>query len=130
MPAIHVKRRSKRFAVGSLVYLAVSALWIYGVLDQGLLEDKGALGWIVLALAASGHVGFGYVMRESVAMLLPIPLVFVAIPAGYPESQYSEPAPLWFGQAFYALFEVVLIAIGLGLRRLVDARRATATRSS
>ena len=112
------------------MYLALGGLWIYGVLDKGLLEDGGVLCWSVIALVAVAHVAFGYVMREWAAMLLPIALVFLAIPAGYPESRYSEPGPLWFGQAFHALFEVVLIAVGLGLGALVDARRSATARSS
>jgi hypothetical protein len=122
--------RLERFTAGALVYLALGSLWIYGVLDRGLLEDRGALGWLVVALVAVGHVAFGYVMREWAALLLPIALVLLAIPAGYPESRYSEPAPLWYGQAFHALFEVVLIAFGLGLRSSAAARRGTTARSS
>ena len=122
--------RLERFVVGAFVYLALGGLWIHGVLDKGLLEDRGVLGWSVIALVAVAHVAFGYVMREWAAMLLPIALVFLAIPAGYPESRYSEPGPVWFGQAFHALFEVVLIAVGLGLGALVDARRSATARSS
>ena len=122
--------RAERFVVGTLVYLALGGFWIYGVLDHGLLEDRGALGWFAIALVAVGHVAFGYIMREWAVMLLPIALVLLAIPAGYPESRYSEPGPVWFGQAFHALFEVVLIAVGLALRALVDARRAPTARSS
>ena len=122
--------RRERFVVGALLYLALGGLWIYGVLDTGVLEDRRALGWSVIVFVAVAHVAFGYVVREWAATLLPIALVLLAIPAGYPESRYGEPGPVWFGQAFHALFEVVLIALGLGLRALVDARRAAIARSS
>jgi hypothetical protein len=127
--------RLERFVLSVIAYFGLSALWIYGVLDQGLLEDLGAAAWVVLGLVGLAHVVFGYVCKEWPALLFPVALVFLAVPAGYPESQFSEPPPLWFGQAFYAAFEIVLIAVGLAMRSLVDHRRlarrsATTARSS
>ncbi len=121
--------RRERFAVGALVYFSLSSVWIYGVGDNGLLEDTGLLGWSALALVALAHVAFGFVLGERVALLFPIALVLVALPAGYPESRYSEPGPVWFGQVFLALFEIPLIAAGLGLRAFVETRRAAARSS-
>jgi hypothetical protein len=57
-------------------------------------------------------------------------MLFVAIPAGHPESRFSEPGPVWFAQLVMLPAEVVLIAAGLGLRALVDGRKAAAPRSS
>ena len=115
--------RLERFVLAVLAYFGLSALWIYGVLDQGLLEDFGAVAWLVLGLVGLAHVAFGFVCKEWIALLFPVVLVFLAVPAGYPESQFSEPAPVWFGQAVYAVFEVILIAVGIVLRLLVDHRR-------
>jgi hypothetical protein len=127
--------RLERFVLAVLAYFGLSALWIYGVLDQGLLEDLGAVTWLVLALVGLAHVAFGFVCKEWIALLFPVVLVFLAVPAGYPESQFSEPAPMWFGQAVHGVFEIVLIAVGIVLRLVVEHRRvgrraATAPRSS
>jgi hypothetical protein len=46
------------------------------------------------------------------------------MPAGYPVSEFSEPAPLFLGQIFLVQLEVPLIALGLGLRSLADKRRS------
>ena len=120
----------ERFAVGGLVYLALSVVWIYGVLDQGSLEGSDARLWAVLGVLAAAHVAFGFGIREWPALLLPIAVLLLAIPAGYPESQFSEPLPVWFGQLVMAPFETLLIAAGLGIRAFADRRRAVAARSS
>jgi len=121
--------RVDRFAVGGLVYLALSVVWIYGVLDRGRLEGSDARLWAVLGVLAAAHVAFGFGIREWPALLLPIAVLLLAIPAGYPESQFSEPEPVWFGQLVMVQLEIPLIAAGLGLRAFVDSRRAAARSS-
>ncbi len=116
------RTRLSRFLLGALVYLGLSAVWIYGVVDRGRLEDSDAGLWAILGLAAFIHVVFGFGIREWPALLLPIAMLFLAIPAGYPESQYSEPGPVWFGQLVVIPAEITLIALGLGLRALADRR--------
>lgn len=116
--------RLERFVLGALVYLGLSGIWIYGVLDSGVLEDRAAFYWSALAVVGLAHIAFGFVIREWIALLLPIALVFLAIPAGIPESDY-EPPPVWMWQTFLVVVEVPLIAAGLGLRALVDGRRAS-----
>jgi hypothetical protein len=117
--------RLRGFVLGSAVYLGLSALWIYGVLDRGLLEGSDVRAWTALGAVAVAHVAFGFTIREWPALLLPIAVLLLAIPAGYPDSQFSEPGPVWFGQMILVQFEIPLIAAGLGLRA-----HATASRSS
>ncbi|HXV58694.1 MAG TPA: hypothetical protein VD704_12575 [Gaiellaceae bacterium] len=121
--------RPARFLARAAVYLALSALWIYGILDRGLHEGSEARGWAILALVALAHVPFGYASREWPALLLPIAVVLLAIPAGYPESRYGEPAPLWFGQILLVQVEIPLLAAGLALRSLREGRRGRAARA-
>lgn len=116
--------RLERFLVGAVAYLGLSALWLYGVVDRGMIEGSEWLSWSVIAGVAAAHVLFGFAIREWVALLLPIVVVFLAIPAGYPESQFGEPALVWLGQVFLVIVEIPLIAAGLGLRALVGGRRA------
>ncbi len=117
--------RSQRFAIGAFAYLAVGVLWVYGVVDQGRLEGSDWRDWSLVAVVLAVHVAFGWVIREWAALLLPIALVFLAIPAGFPESQFSEPLPVWLGQIFFVVLEVPAIAAGLGLRAAYDAWRET-----
>ena len=117
--------RSRRFAIGALAYLGVGVLWVYGVVDQGRLEGSDWRDWSLVAVVLAVHVAFGWAIREWAALLLPIALVFLAIPAGFPESQFSEPLPVWLGQIFFVVLEVPAIAAGLGLRAAYDAWRET-----
>jgi len=121
--------RLERFVIGALAYLAVSGVWVYGVLDTGVLDGREALGWSAIAVVAMAHVAFGFAIREWAALLLPIAVVFLAIPAGYPESDF-EPPPIWMWQTFLVVIQVPLIAAGLGLRALTDGRRRARVRSS
>jgi hypothetical protein len=118
--------RLERFGLGSVVYLGISALWIYGVLDRGSLEGSDVQAWSALGVVAAGHVVFGFTIREWPALLLPIAVLLFAIPAGYPDSEFSEPGPVWFGQMVLVQFEIPLIAAGLGLRTLVEGRGTVA----
>lgn len=108
--------RLERFVLGSVVYLGLSALWIYGLLDRGLLEGSDVRAWTALGVVALAHVAFGFTVREWPALLLPIAALMLSIPAGYPESQFSEPGPVWLGQMVLVQVEIPLIAVGLGLR--------------
>ena len=119
----------ERFVFYAFVYLGLSTVWIYGVLDQGRIEGSDARAWSALALVAAAHVAFGYIVRDWPALLLPVVVLFLAIPAGYPESRF-EPGPVWHGQLVLLPAEIVLIAAGLGLRALVARLRQSAIRSS
>jgi hypothetical protein len=121
-----MRSRTRRFAIGALAYLGLSLAWIYGIADQGTFEGSNDWrNWSVVALVLAVHVAFGWAIREWAALLLPIALVFLAIPAGYPESQFSEPLPVWLGQIFYIVIEIPAIACGLALRTLYDGWRRT-----
>jgi hypothetical protein len=126
-----MRSRLRRFAVGALIYLGLSTVWLYGLVDQGKVDyGSDVRTWSLIAVVVAVHVVFGAAIREWPALLLPIVLIFVAIPAGYPESQFGEPAPLWFAQLVYAIFEIPAIAAGLGLRAAYDAWRQTPSPSS
>lgn len=119
----HGHRRLARFAGFAVAYVGLGAAWIYGVLDEGRLEGSDVGLWTVLGVVAAAHVAFGFGVREWPALLLPIAVLPLAILARYPESQFSEPGPVWLGQLVLIPFEILLIAAGLGLWALVDRRR-------
>lgn len=102
----------------------VSALWLYGFVDQGRLEGSDWRTWPLVVLVLGLHVAFGWASRVG-GVAAAIAVVFLAIPAGYPESQFSEPLPIWLGQIFYIVIEIPAIACGLVLRTLYDGWRRT-----
>jgi hypothetical protein len=117
--------RLRRFALVAAAYLFLSVVWLYGFVDQGRLEGSDWRTWSLVVLVFALHAAFGWAIREWAALLLPIAVVFLAIPAGYPESQFSEPLPVWLGQIFYIVIEIPAIARGLALRTLYDGWRRT-----
>jgi hypothetical protein len=109
-----------------LAYLALAAAWVYVFLDRGFFEGHG-LWWLVAAGFALAHVALGFLMGRWPVVLLPLVLVPLAIPAGYPESRW-EPPPVWLTQTLFVQFEVSLVALGVGVRTL--AGRGKLVRSS
>ena len=117
--------RYRRAAVVVVAYLAVAAAWVYLFLDSGFLEGDD-LWWLVTAGFAVAHVALGFLVGRWPVVLLPLVLVPLAIPAGYPQSMF-EPPPVWWTQAMLVQFEVALVALGLGVRTVVgwaSARQA------
>lgn len=117
--------RYRRAAVVVVAYLAVAAAWVYLFLDSGSLEGDD-LWWLVTAGFAVAHVALGFLVGRWPVVLLPLVLVPLAIPAGYPQSMF-EPPPVWLTQTLLVQFEVALVALGLGVRTVVgwaSARQA------
>lgn len=116
-----MRLHARRLAAGALVYVAVSALWFYGIVNPGRFETAGDIrAWSFIGLLLALHVAFGWAVREWAALVLPIVVVFLAIPAGYPQSDFGEPLPLWISQIFYAVVEVPAIVAGVALRTAWD----------
>ena len=111
-----------------MLYLAVGALWIFGVLDTGVLDGREALMWTCLALFGLGHAAFGFAFGRWISLLFPNVLVVLALPAGYAESLY-EPPPVWVWQLWLAPFLTTLVAAGLGARGLTGRRRSAGSAS-
>lgn len=117
--------RYRRATVVVAAYLAVAAAWVYLFLDSGFLEGDD-LWWLVTAGFAVAHVALGFLVGRWPVVLLPLVLVPLAIPAGYPQSMF-EPPPVWLTQTLLVQFEVALVALGLGVRTVVgwaSARQA------
>ncbi len=102
-----------------LGYFVLMTSFIYGEMDAGR-DDLWLLPFLVAAQLA---LGFG--IDRLRALLLPLPLVAIAVPAGYPviTPDNAEPFPVWFGVAFSLVFALPLVLIGVIIRRL--AKRAT-----
>ncbi|MGH3035195.1 MAG: hypothetical protein ACRDON_11685 [Gaiellaceae bacterium] len=115
-------------AIGAVAYGLFGLAWIYGLLDTGVLEDREVAAWTAIAVVTLAHAVFGFALARWVALLFPLALVLLAVPAGYPESNY-EPLPVWVPQAFWAPFEIAFLAVGVSVRKLAGRRRPNRSRS-
>ena len=105
-----------RYAV-AIGYFALMTGWIYW-LDAGN-EDTW---WTVVPLA-SAQVALGFALGRWWVVALPVALPLIALPAGYPESEYSEPLPLWFGMAYAAALAIPLVLLGVVVRKRIGGVR-------
>ena len=42
--------RLEGFVLGALAYLTLSGIWIYGVLDSGVLDGREVVGWTAVGV--------------------------------------------------------------------------------
>ena len=91
-----------------LGYLAVAAVWIYGVADK----DWAIPDALVLIGLISINVLAGAVLRWW-ALFLPAAAVSLAIPAGVSDAFPSSELPIWFGVLIGGLFALPLIVAGV-----------------
>jgi hypothetical protein len=103
-----------------LVYLALTAALVYGVLDTSLgygHEDLAAA--LELGALASLQLGLGLAVGRWWALAVYGLAVVLAVPAGRPPYLYhDQPGPLWQSLLAAAVVAFPLIAIGVALRRL------------
>jgi hypothetical protein len=121
--------RVERIVVGAFVYGLGGAVWMFELLDTGVLHGREALGWSALVAFAAVHFIFGFALRSWLVLAFPSLLILLAALAGYPDTPYETP-PLWFWQGLLSPFLLVLLAFGVSVRRLADRLRGVSARSS
>lgn len=99
---------------GVVAYLAVMTVWIYAILDRTTADWTH---WLVLVVALA-QVLVGFAVRRWWVVLLPLILVPISVPAGYPPitPDNAEPFPIAFSIGFWMLFAVPLVVAGLAAR--------------
>jgi hypothetical protein len=99
-----------------LGYFFLMTSFIYGELNTGR-DDIWLMPFILLA-----QLALGFALDRWSSALLPLALVAIAIPAGYPEitPNNAESFPIWFGVAFGVAFVVPLVLVGVIARRVRD----------
>jgi peptidoglycan/LPS O-acetylase OafA/YrhL len=104
----------RRSLIGAVVYLAVMTLWIYGVANQ---VDPGSRAWQLPVLILIQLLA-GLAIARWWGVLLPVVIVLLSIPAGYPPitPENAEPFPIWFGLGPVAPVAFLLIAFGVAAR--------------
>jgi hypothetical protein len=110
---------SRAYAMAA--YAIIMIAWLY-VLDGGRLEGRLSLAWIAIGIVGLAHLVFGFTIGRWWSIWLPAGAILLAVPAGFPETRYAEPLPLWFTQAFYAPVEAGLLALGVIARKHFDRR--------
>lgn len=98
----------------ALAYLAVMTAWVYGIVDQSGSESRS---WLLPVLALV-QVAAGFAVGRWWAVALPLLLVAISVPAGFPPitPDNAEPFPIFFSVAFGTLVAVPLVAVGLAAR--------------
>ena len=110
-------RRRISFAA---TYLALVTAWLYGVANT---TGAASYDWLAWALLAAQPV-IGVLVARWWAALLPLVVVAISIPAGYPPitPENAEPLPIWFSVALGAVVAIPLVAAGVLARKLHERR--------
>jgi hypothetical protein len=106
------------------LYMALSVVWVYWILDRQLTFGSELADWLMIISVGAVHVALGYATARRWALLLPLFPVLIAVPLGYPSANEGEPLPIWLGLLYFVPFGVALVAIGVGLRRLMERRHS------
>lgn len=104
-------------AVGA--YLFLQGLWIVSV-DQSFLYRSDVGTVVVLSIIAVANLGLGVATGWWLSPAFPLLTVALAVPLGFPNGDYHEPLPIWFGVLLIAPVEAVVVALGVTGRRLWD----------
>jgi hypothetical protein len=101
-------------------YLVLMTLWVYGVVDR--YESGGP--WL-MPVVVFLQVAVGFASGRWWIVGLPVIVVLISVPAGYPPTAGGEPFPLFFGLAFASLFAIPLVVAGIVTRKIYESRRAS-----
>jgi hypothetical protein len=82
---------------------------------------------VAMAILAAGSVACGWIARWRGAALFPIVLVPLALPFGYPASEFGEPFPVWAPAAYLTPLSAALIIVGVWLHIAWSRRRGQRT---
>jgi hypothetical protein len=113
--------RYKVAAVG--LYVATSLIWIYGPVAANSAESY----WWLLAIVAL-QLGFGVVVGEWWACLVPLLFIPLSMPAGYGSNTDSD-SPVVGAVTILVLLAIPLVVIGVAARRAGNQLRRTPNRA-
>jgi hypothetical protein len=108
--------------IAVVVYTALSGLWVYWVLDRQLTFGSELGDWVMIISVAAVHVALGFTVGRGWVRFLPLFTVAIALPLGYPSANRGEPWPLWLGLLLWAPVLMLLVAVGVAVRRRYDRR--------
>jgi hypothetical protein len=105
-----------------ILYIALLLVWVYWVLDKQLFFGSESAGWLTTAVVAFVHFALGFTVGRGWVRFLPLLAVAIAVPIGYPSANRGEPWPLWLGLLLWAPVLMLLVAIGVAVRRRYERR--------
>ena len=106
--------------------MVAGAIWLFWILDQQLFFGEPTSDYVVLGALGLIHLLLGLTIGRWWTLFLPFVLVFLAIPLGYPDPNRGEPFPVWFGVLFWTPAFLFVIAIGVGLKKVLERKRSPA----
>jgi hypothetical protein len=103
----------------ALAYLVLMTLVVYGAMNRW---DPASRGWSwMLPVLGLVQLAAGFFVGRWWALLLPLLVVVISVPAGYAPDPHGEAfIPIWFGLAILAVVAVPLVALGCWGRLVVD----------
>lgn len=104
------------------LYIALLSAWVYWVLDNQLFFGSEIGAWLTTAVVGLVHFALGFTVGRGWVHFLPLFAVAIALPVGYPSANKGEPWPLWLGLLLWAPVLMLLVAIGVAVRRPSDRR--------
>ena len=108
-------------AVVPAAYLGLMALYFYRWKEDIAVDEPW--GWVSLAGLAVLQVVTGLATASWWSLALPFAAVVAAVPFGYGEGVGQE-APIWLYYGYILVVpSAVLVALGVGARRLAARRR-------
>ena len=121
---LYIAEMRYRDKIAVAAYVAFLAVLVFWVLDKQVLYGSDPRNWAFLVSLVLVHIGLGFAVDRPWVLLLPLLSVVMALPLGYPSANKGEPLPIWLGLLFFVPPGSAIVAIGIGLRRLYDRRRA------
>jgi hypothetical protein len=112
---------AQRLAVGA-AYLVLMTAWVYGIANRTGDDSHDWLVWVLLV----AQPVMGLLVGRWWAVVLPVVVVAISVPAGYPPitPENAEPFPIWFALGWGALFAIPVIVAGVVARKVYERRQA------
>ena len=105
----------------AMLYFGLMAAYFYAWKED--LGTNEPLGWIVLIGVGALQLAAGAIAGGWWTLALPFAAIALAVPFGYGEGVGQE-APIWVYYGYlFAVPAAVLVAAGVGVRRLYERRR-------
>ena len=117
---IAVVRYERSIAVAA--YYALMLVWLFWVVDRQVFFGEPVRDTLAAASVLVVQVLAGLAVARWWALLLPVPVVLIAIPLGYPSTNLGEPLPVWFGLLVFSPVALAAIAGGIGGRKIWQRR--------
>ena len=105
----------------AVAYLFLMTLVVYGAMNRWDPDSGRWLFWVLIL----AQLAVGLLVGRWWALVLPLLIVLISVPAGYPPDPHGEGFPLWFSLAILSVFAIPLVGAGVVAQKILDGRRRT-----